>query len=110
MSGAPAPATLDVGTDVALAEAPYRGGRLRAAAARLLSQRVAFGALCILVLLHVVVFVGPLIWRVSPDSAASGRDYPLVMGITVIITLAVVIMNLIVDLVYSVIDARVRIT
>jgi peptide/nickel transport system permease protein len=42
--------------------------------------------------------------------AASGRDYPLVMGITVIMTLAVVIMNLIVDLVYSVIDARVRIT
>ena len=69
MSGAPAPATLDVGTDVALAEAPYRGGRLRAAAARLLGQRVAFGALCILVLLHVVVFVGPLIRRVSPDSA-----------------------------------------
>ena len=69
MSGAPAPATLDIGPDVALAEAPYRGGRLRAAAARLLSQRVAFGALCILVLLHVVVFVGPLIWRVSPDSA-----------------------------------------
>src|SRR5919197_194414 len=69
MSGAPAPATLDVGTDVALAEEPYRGGRLRAAAARLLGQRVACGALCILVLLHVVVFVGPLIWRVSPDSA-----------------------------------------
>jgi ABC-type dipeptide/oligopeptide/nickel transport system permease component len=32
------------------------------------------------------------------------------MGITAIMTLAVVIMNLIVDLVYSVIDARVRIT
>src|SRR5436305_14464343 len=69
MSGAPAPATLDVGPDVALAAAPYRGSRLRAAAARWLGQRVAFGALCILVLLHVVVFVGPLIWRVSPDSA-----------------------------------------
>ena len=42
--------------------------------------------------------------------AASERDYPLVMGLTVIMTLAVVIMNLIVDLVYSVIDARVRVT
>jgi peptide/nickel transport system permease protein len=69
MSGTSGPATLDVGTEVALAAAPYRGGRLRAAAARLLGQRVACGALCILVLLHVVVFVGPLIWRVSPDSA-----------------------------------------
>lgn len=40
--------------------------------------------------------------------AARGRDYPLVMGVTVIITLVVVISNLLVDLVYSKVDPRVK--
>lgn len=40
--------------------------------------------------------------------AASGRDYPMVMGITVVMTLAVVVINLAVDILYSVVDPRVR--
>ncbi|PLR86575.1 diguanylate cyclase [Bacillus canaveralius] len=40
--------------------------------------------------------------------AAKGRDYPLVMGVTVVITIIVVISNLLVDLVYSRIDPRVK--
>ncbi|MCF2650568.1 ABC transporter permease [Niallia circulans] len=40
--------------------------------------------------------------------AARGRDYPLVMGVTVIITIVVVLCNLIVDLIYSRIDPRVK--
>ncbi len=40
--------------------------------------------------------------------AAKGRDYPLVMGVTVVITIVVVVCNLIVDLLYSRIDPRVK--
>lgn len=40
--------------------------------------------------------------------AARGRDYPLVMGVTVIITIVVVLCNLMVDLIYSRIDPRVK--
>lgn len=41
--------------------------------------------------------------------AASGRDYPMVMGITVVMAVAVVVMNLAVDIAYSAIDARIRV-
>lgn len=40
--------------------------------------------------------------------AANGRDYPLVMGVTVVVTLIVVLTNLFVDLLYSRIDPRIR--
>ncbi|MBN6205857.1 ABC transporter permease [Ralstonia pickettii] len=40
--------------------------------------------------------------------AARGRDYPLVMGVTVVITIVVVLSSLIVDLLYSRIDPRVK--
>ncbi|SEO26856.1 peptide/nickel transport system permease protein [Amphibacillus marinus] len=40
--------------------------------------------------------------------AANSRDYPLVMGITVIITFVVIVSNLLVDLIYSQIDPRVK--
>lgn len=40
--------------------------------------------------------------------AARGRDYPLVMGVTVVITIVVVLCNLFVDLIYSRIDPRVK--
>jgi peptide/nickel transport system permease protein len=42
--------------------------------------------------------------------AASSRDYPMVMGITVVIALAVVLVNLAVDVLYSVIDPRIRVS
>jgi peptide/nickel transport system permease protein len=41
--------------------------------------------------------------------AASDRDYPMVMGITVVMALAVVLINLAVDIVYSVVDPRIRV-
>ena len=40
--------------------------------------------------------------------AARGRDYPLVMGVTVMITIVVIVCNLIVDILYSRIDPRVK--
>ncbi|HVA88715.1 MAG TPA: ABC transporter permease [Chloroflexota bacterium] len=42
--------------------------------------------------------------------AASSRDYPMVMGITVVMALAVVLVNLAVDVLYSVIDPRIRVS
>jgi len=40
--------------------------------------------------------------------AAQGRDYNLVMGVTVIVTLIVIVTNFLVDIVYSKIDPRVK--
>jgi peptide/nickel transport system permease protein len=40
--------------------------------------------------------------------AANGRDYPLVMGVTVAVTLVVVLTNIMVDLLYTRIDPRIR--
>ncbi len=40
--------------------------------------------------------------------AAQSRDYPLVMGVTLVITVIVVLSNLLVDLVYSKVDPRVK--
>ena len=39
---------------------------------------------------------------------ALGRNYPVVMGITVIISVVVVIVNLLVDVLYAYIDPRIR--
>jgi oligopeptide transport system permease protein len=41
-------------------------------------------------------------------SAATARDYPLLMGMTVVFTLAVVLANLVVDLLLAWLDPRVR--
>ena len=41
-------------------------------------------------------------------SAISQRDYPLVMGVTVVIALGVLLTNLLLDLVYGLADPRVR--
>ena len=40
--------------------------------------------------------------------AAQGRDYPLVMGVTVVTTLVVVVSNFVVDIAYSWIDPRIH--
>lgn len=42
--------------------------------------------------------------------SANGRDYPLAMGVTVVVTIIVVLTNLLVDVVYSRIDPRIRMT
>jgi peptide/nickel transport system permease protein len=43
-------------------------------------------------------------------TAASSRDYPMVMGITVVIAVAVVVVNIAVDALYSLVDARIRVS
>jgi len=41
-------------------------------------------------------------------NAATGRDYPLVLAITLLFAVVIITMNLIVDLMYAVLDPRVR--
>ena len=40
--------------------------------------------------------------------AISDKDLPLILGVTLITAIAVVVANLVVDLLYAVIDPRVR--
>jgi peptide/nickel transport system permease protein len=54
------------------------------------------------------VFAWPGLGRLGVQ-AALGRDYPLVMAITLFVSVAVVLVNLLVDLVYLWIDPRIRI-
>jgi len=53
------------------------------------------------------VFAWPGMGRLGVE-AALGRDYPLVMGITLIVALAVVVANLLLDLGYAWADPRIR--
>jgi peptide/nickel transport system permease protein len=53
------------------------------------------------------VFAWPGMGRLGVE-AALGRDYPLVMGITLVVALAVVIANLLLDLGYAWADPRIR--
>ncbi len=54
------------------------------------------------------VFGWPGMGRLAVE-AANGRDYPLVMGITVVIAIVVIVTTLLVDLAYSWVDPRVRV-
>jgi peptide/nickel transport system permease protein len=38
----------------------------------------------------------------------SSRDYPLIMGITLILAVTILIVNLLTDIAYAVIDPRIR--
>lgn len=40
--------------------------------------------------------------------AANGRDYPVILGVTLLAGIIVVVVNLLVDLLYAVIDPRIR--
>lgn len=40
--------------------------------------------------------------------AANGRDYPVILGVTLVAGTIVVVINLLVDLLYAVIDPRIR--
>jgi peptide/nickel transport system permease protein len=53
------------------------------------------------------VFAWPGMGRLAVEAAFT-RDYPLVMGITVVIAVFVVICNLLADLVYGLLDPRIR--
>jgi len=41
-------------------------------------------------------------------TAVTNRDYPLIMGVTLVYTALIVLMNIVVDLVYTILDPRVR--
>jgi oligopeptide transport system permease protein len=53
------------------------------------------------------VFSLPGIGRLVVNGAAN-RDYTLILGLVVLITLVVVTLNLIVDLLYAALDPRIR--
>lgn len=53
------------------------------------------------------VFSWPGIGRLLVDSV-NGRDYPVVLGITMMVAVLVVVGNLLADLAYSIVDPRVR--
>ena len=53
------------------------------------------------------VFAWPGLGRLGVQ-AALGRDYPLVMAITLFISAAVVVVNLLIDMLYLWIDPRIR--
>jgi peptide/nickel transport system permease protein len=55
------------------------------------------------------VFGWPGMGRLAVE-AANGRDYPLIVGITVIVAAVVVLSSLVVDLAYSWLDPRIRLT
>jgi peptide/nickel transport system permease protein len=100
---------------------------VRTATAKGLSQvRVVFGHALRNALVPVVSIIGTLVPRLFGGAvvtesvfgwpgmgrlaieAANGRDYPLVVGITVIVAAVVVLSSLIVDLAYTWLDPRVR--
>ncbi|MCZ7574180.1 MAG: ABC transporter permease [Ardenticatenaceae bacterium] len=55
------------------------------------------------------IFAWPGMGRLAVDAALS-RNYPVVMGITVLVSVVVVLTNLIVDLLYSYLDPRVKLS
>ena len=52
------------------------------------------------------IFAVPGIGRTFVNSI-TGRDYPLIMGTTIILATLIVIMNLITDILYKVVDPRI---
>jgi peptide/nickel transport system permease protein len=54
------------------------------------------------------IFAWPGMGRLAVDSAIQ-RDYPLIMGITLMISAVVILSNLVVDVVYGWIDPRIRV-
>jgi ABC-type dipeptide/oligopeptide/nickel transport system permease component len=53
------------------------------------------------------IFSWPGIGTLIVDSVR-GRDYPVIMGVFVVVSIAVLIINLITDILYSILDPRVR--
>ncbi|NLY56759.1 MAG: ABC transporter permease [Firmicutes bacterium] len=53
------------------------------------------------------IFAWPGLGRLAVD-AINARDFPVIQGVVLVITLGVVLVNLLVDLIYTVIDPRIR--
>jgi ABC-type dipeptide/oligopeptide/nickel transport system permease component len=56
-----------------------------------------------------VVFAWPGMGRLLYDGVLA-RDYPLIIGIILITSIAVVLINLITDILYAIVDPRIRYT
>ena len=54
-----------------------------------------------------VVFAWPGMGRLLYDGVLA-RDYPLIIGIILVVSVAVVLVNLITDVVYAIVDPRIR--
>ena len=63
------PAAVDPAAGLRVDEPVAPTGRQRTFAARLFRNKVTVALLSVLALLHVIVFVGPLFWRLAPDNA-----------------------------------------
>jgi peptide/nickel transport system permease protein len=60
-------------------------------------------------LLTEIIFNWPGIGRLSFDAIQS-RDYPLLMGIVLFLAVITLIINIVADILYAVVDPRVRLT
>jgi len=67
-----------------------------------------FGFLLAGAVLTETVFAWPGLGRLMYDSIYT-RDYPVLMGMFVVISVAVIVVNLFTDILYSVLDPRIRI-
>jgi len=67
-----------------------------------------FGFLLAGAVLTETVFAWPGLGRLMYDSIYS-RDYPVLMGMFVVISFAVIVVNLLTDILYSILDPRIRI-
>jgi len=54
-----------------------------------------------------VVFAWPGMGRLLYDGVLA-RDYPLIIGIILVVSIAVVLVNLVTDVVYAIVDPRIR--
>jgi peptide/nickel transport system permease protein len=53
------------------------------------------------------VFSWPGIGRLTVQ-AATNRDYPMIMGVTILVSALVIVINIIIDLLYALLDPRIR--
>ena len=53
------------------------------------------------------IFAVPGIGRAFVSSI-TGRDYPMVMGTTIVLAILIVVMNLVSDILYTVVDPRIK--
>jgi peptide/nickel transport system permease protein len=55
-----------------------------------------------------VTALGPILGILYYVAAVLARDYPLVLGLTVVLTVAIVVANLLVDVLHALLDPRIR--
>jgi len=67
-----------------------------------------FGFLLTGAVLTETVFAWPGLGRLMYDSIYT-RDYPVLMGMFILISLGVIVANLLTDILYSILDPRIRI-